>query len=387
MARRTVLLVALAAGLLLAAPAAGDNSGKISALQARIAAMREHEAALNAQIAGVTAQIRSLEARVGDVSQRLSVLERDLELHQRRLDKLNALFQYESRRLAQLQGDYERVVEALSRRLIRIYESPDPSVVEVVLSAHSVEDALDQIRYLKAVAEQDRDITHAVGDARDEMRITRAKTKKVRTVVAAATRAVAVRTQQQRTLKRQLLASQSHLAGARRSKRHQLGQTRESEQEFVAEVNALAAADARVRARLAASQASSTSHPSVPSSAGLIWPIDGPVTSPFGMRWGRMHEGIDIGAATGTPIRAAAAGTVVYAGWESGYGNFTLIDHGRGLATAYGHQSSIGVSSGQGVAQGQVIGAVGCTGHCFGSHLHFEVRINGGPVDPLGYLG
>ena len=83
------------------------------------------------------------------------------------------------------------------------------------------------------------------------------------------------------------------------------------------------------------------------SSSGLIWPVSGPVTSPFGWRWGRMHEGIDIGAADGTPIHAAASGTVIYCGWESGYGNLVVIDHGGDLATAYGHQSSIAVSCGQ----------------------------------------
>jgi murein DD-endopeptidase MepM/ murein hydrolase activator NlpD len=118
----------------------------------------------------------------------------------------------------------------------------------------------------------------------------------------------------------------------------------------------------------------------------LIWPVNGPITSPFGWRWGRMHEGIDIGVGYGTPIHAAAAGTVAYCGWMSGYGNLVAIDHGGGLSTAYGHQSSIAVGCGQSVSQGQVIGYVGCTGHCFGPHLHFEVRVNGNPVDPLGYL-
>jgi murein DD-endopeptidase MepM/ murein hydrolase activator NlpD len=104
------------------------------------------------------------------------------------------------------------------------------------------------------------------------------------------------------------------------------------------------------------------------------------------MRWGRMHEGIDIAVPYGTPIHAAASGRVVYSGWMSGYGNLVAIDHGRGLSTAYAHQSSIAASVGQTVSQGQVIGYVGCTGHCFGPHLHFEVRVNGTPVDPLGYL-
>ena len=103
------------------------------------------------------------------------------------------------------------------------------------------------------------------------------------------------------------------------------------------------------------------------------------------MRWGRLHAGVDIAAPTGTPIRASAGGTVAIAGWVGGYGNYTCIQHGGGIATCYGHQTSIGVHVGQHVRQGQVIGTVGCTGHCFGPHVHFEVRVNGTPVDPMGY--
>jgi murein DD-endopeptidase MepM/ murein hydrolase activator NlpD len=121
-------------------------------------------------------------------------------------------------------------------------------------------------------------------------------------------------------------------------------------------------------------------------SGRLIWPVNGSFTSPFGMRWGRLHAGIDIAAPTGTPIRAADSGGVAIAGSVGGYGNYTCINHGGGFSTCYGHQSSIGISVGQAVRQGQVIGAVGSTGHSTGPHLHFETRVNGSPVDPMGYL-
>ena len=103
------------------------------------------------------------------------------------------------------------------------------------------------------------------------------------------------------------------------------------------------------------------------------------------MRWGRLHAGIDIGVATGTPIRAAAAGVVVFAGWAGGYGNLVVVDHGGGIATAYAHQQRIYVTGGP-VSQGQVLGEVGSTGNSTGPHLHFEVRVGGNPVDPLAYL-
>ena len=114
--------------------------------------------------------------------------------------------------------------------------------------------------------------------------------------------------------------------------------------------------------------------------------MSGPITSGFGMRWGRMHEGIDIAGSSGTPIHAAAAGTVIVAGWSGGYGNLVVIDHGNGISTAYGHNSSLAVSVGQSVGQGSVIAGMGTTGHSTGVHCHFEVRVNGAATDPLGYL-
>lgn len=123
----------------------------------------------------------------------------------------------------------------------------------------------------------------------------------------------------------------------------------------------------------------------VPSRAGLIWPLQGPVTSEFGPRWGGFHPGMDIAPPAGTPIRAAKAGVVISAGPYGGYGNFVVIDHGGGLATAYAHQSRIAVSDGQSVSQGQVIGYVGNTGFSTGPHLHFEVRVGGSAQNPRAY--
>lgn len=119
----------------------------------------------------------------------------------------------------------------------------------------------------------------------------------------------------------------------------------------------------------------------------LVTPVYGyTMTSPFGWRWGRMHEGVDMACATGTPIRAADGGTVIYAGWYSGYGLFIEIDHGGGRHTRYGHCSAVDVSVGEKVYQGQVIGAVGNTGNSYGSHLHFEVTEGGSPQNPFNYI-
>ncbi|MCL6634866.1 MAG: M23 family metallopeptidase [Peptococcaceae bacterium] len=118
----------------------------------------------------------------------------------------------------------------------------------------------------------------------------------------------------------------------------------------------------------------------------LSWPASGGIESPFGRRWGRMHEGIDIGASYGSSVTASAGGTVTGAGWEGGYGKTVEISHGGGLVTRYAHLSSINVSVGQRVERGQLIGLVGATGNTTGPHLHFEVLINGEPRNPVNYL-
>ena len=151
-------------------------------------------------------------------------------------------------------------------------------------------------------------------------------------------------------------------------------------------MTALQAQSEALAQAIRAAQDGSTSDGSGVSSSGVIWPVQGAVTSGFGMRWGRMHDGIDIAVPTGTPVHAAAAGIVIYASWMTGYGNLVVIDHGNGLATAYAHNSSLVVTVGQHVEQGRTISLSGSTGNSTGPHVHFEVRVNGVPVDPLRYL-
>lgn len=119
----------------------------------------------------------------------------------------------------------------------------------------------------------------------------------------------------------------------------------------------------------------------------LMWPAQGRISSRYGWRWGRMHTGLDIANAFGTPIYAADPGTIVYSGYKGGYGNLVIIDHGGGgVKTYYGHMQSSTVKVGETVARGQLIGYMGSTGNSTGSHVHFEVRINNQPMDPMRYL-
>jgi murein DD-endopeptidase MepM/ murein hydrolase activator NlpD len=390
MRRLTLALVAL---LLAATPALADDVGKkhqvdaqLSAVQKKLASHKQQERALRNQVDSYTARIRSLEHRVGDVSLKLSTLQADLALHQKRLDALNALWSFQTKRFGSLQQQYAKSVTTLNRRLVEIYESDQASTLDLFLGARSIQDALDQVTYVNEIAMQDRRIAAEVATAKREVAAARAKTKKLRASVHSETSVISARAAQTRSVRDELVGAKDDLSSTKQQKLVDLSQLTASERAEAGEIDALQAASAAIGDRIRAAQAQRTGGTSsTPSSAGLIWPVSGPITSPFGWRWGRMHQGIDIGVGYDTPIHAAAAGTVIYCGWEEGYGNFVVLDNGGNLATAYGHQSRIAVTCGQQVAQGDVIGYVGCTGHCTGPHLHFEVRIDGNPVDPLGY--
>jgi murein DD-endopeptidase MepM/ murein hydrolase activator NlpD len=393
MAMRLLVLLALVCALG-AAPALAGYGDEKAAVDAKLAAVREKiarsqakESRLESQIGGLTSQIKSLQSRVGDVSAQLSSLESDLALHQRRLDKLTQLYKLQTIRFNYLKHEYELALRRLNLRLIDIYKQNEPTTVDILLAARSFDDVLDQLDYLGAIAKQDKQVAGQVATAKLQVKQARQKTKTVRRGVQQEAHLINARVQQAAILRGQLLSSKSQLAGARSAKSRALVVTRAQVKDQIGEAQALAASSAALAAKLRASATSSSSSaPAVPSAAGLIWPVSGPITSPFGARWGSFHEGVDFGVSFGTPIHAAAAGTVVWCGWMSGYGNLVVIDHHNGLATAYGHQSSIAVGCNQSVAQGQVIGYVGDTGHSTGPHLHFEVRVNGAPVDPLGYL-
>jgi murein DD-endopeptidase MepM/ murein hydrolase activator NlpD len=415
MTRRTVIArvfvgVVLAAAV--AAPAFGGDiiaqkqrtDDRIGALQGSLASKQQNEAALRSQIADVTSRIQSLEERVGDVSLHLTTLEHDLDLHRRRLAKLNQLWRLQTDELNRYKRRYAQQLNVLARRLVTIYEEGTPSTIDFLIGARSITDVLNQADYVTRIGKEDQQIAAQVRSAKLAVNAARMHTVALEARVRGEQRAISARAAQARAVRDALVGARDSLAGTQQQKLVALSKLTASEQAEASEIDALQAASNRIAVQIRAAQAAAaarasaaasdttpadgqpTAPPPPASSSGLIWPVNGPVTSAYGWRWGRMHQGIDIGVPTGTPIHAAAAGTVIYCGWEEGYGNFVVLDNGGDLATAYGHQSSIAVTCGQHVNQGDVIGYTGCTGHCTGPHLHFEVRINGNPVDPLGYL-
>jgi murein DD-endopeptidase MepM/ murein hydrolase activator NlpD len=392
MARRVVLLLLIA--LVAVAPAAGENvigrkeriDSKIDTLNQKIAAARARERALAQDIASVSARIRDLEGEVGDVSRDLATLEQDLALQEEKLRKITELWQLQTSKLKFLRTQHARALDRLNDRIVAVYESGNLSTVDVLLSSASFSELVSRIDYVKQITAQDGRIAASVGRAKERMRVAQARTTVTRKQVETVTRSVQIRTEQTRAVKNELVAQESALSRAKGQKKTTLASVAAERREYLHEVEGLLAVSAQLASRIQASQGS-YGVPVRPSGGGLMWPVSGPVTSPFGWRWGRMHEGIDIAVPSGTPVHAAQSGRVIIAGWMGGYGNLVVIDHGGGLSTAYGHNSSFAVGAGSSVSQGQVVAYSGSTGNSTGPHVHFEVRVNGSPVDPLGYLG
>src|SRR5712691_6907568 len=401
MARR--VLLCLACMFLLAAPAAGEDihhekrsiDERISTLHSKIAHAETQQSVLTQEITIVDAKITALQDDVARAQNQLNTLESQLAASQRRLDRMTQLFALQTRKLELLRRDYGAALARLERRVIDAYETPNVNAIDVMLASTSMRDMLNDVEYVQQIGRQDKRVSDQLDTAKTAMHATRERTRKIKVRFAAETAAVRSRTEQQHAVTQELISTQQQLATAVDSKRSTLSSIKVNAKAFAEEANKLAAVSASLAARIRAaesgsSSSSSSGKPAV-SSSGLIWPVSGPITSPYGPRClpngdCSFHPGIDIGVPSGTPIKAAAAGTVIYSGWMDGYGNLVVIDHGNGLATAYAHQSSIAAGNGASVSQGQVIGYVGCTGYCFGPHLHFEVRVNGEPVNPLNYL-
>jgi murein DD-endopeptidase MepM/ murein hydrolase activator NlpD len=389
--RLTLLALVFALGVAFGVPSALGQSAseqqqsldsKIAGLQNEIANAKHKEGVLTTEISGASSQISALQGDIGALTAKLTALEGDLAVHRARLEQLQAKYKEQTDGYHRLRRDHQIALERLEARLVELYETADTSELDVLLQSNSLSDLIEQIDYFHTIGDADKRLSDRLAFLSERMRLARLETAATKRDVAEATAVLVKKTEEQRAAREALIVRQNALAAARSNQQSLLASVRSARHSDEEDLAKMQAASAAIAAQIRAHSGSSGSGV---SSSGLIWPVNGPITSGFGIRWGSMHEGIDIGVPCGTPIHAAASGTVIYSGWADGYGNFVVIDHGNGLATAYGHQSAIYVSGGP-VSQGQTIGAVGSTGHSTGCHLHFEVRVNGTPVDPLGYL-
>jgi murein DD-endopeptidase MepM/ murein hydrolase activator NlpD len=380
------ITLALAACFLMPLPGlTAPLSQRIEKKRAAIEKVKQREGVLTTTIQRFSTRIHSLQGEIGAIRQRLGRAQASLDRQQAELLEVRNRLEEARDRLERLRRRLATARKVLAARLVEIYKADAPDALTVVLEADGFGDLLERAEFLDRISDQDREMTDRVRGLRDQAhhqaveladleereQVVAEELLRQRNVIAEA--------------EAQLVSSRDDLAAAREDKRGALSQVRDTRVSLEGDLRALEAEQARVQAALQGAQAGPAG-PIRQGSGALIWPVNGPVVSPFGMRWGRLHAGVDIAVPGGTAIRAADSGRVVLMGWVGGYGNYTCVQHTGSLSTCYAHQSSFATSNAASVSQGQVIGYVGCTGHCFGDHLHFETRVNGSPVDPMGYL-
>lgn len=399
-ARRLLTAVSVLAVLLavVVPGAAAQSRADLEDIEDRIEAAEQRIEQLDAQRQATVEEFEAVNAELLELQDQLALLNAELARAQAQLDEreralaaTTAELQATEQRLADTRAQLEtnRARWEASVRESYIQGRPGPAIP--VFEIADPDDLAHATQYMQAIVAHGRRGYEQIGVLQTQIEADEAALERLRTRQDAERRAA----QAERDHVAELVAVQEALvtqvqaqADAKRALLAQLEADRSSAEHLIAN---LEAESARIEQELAARAASPSAI--APSGSGqFLMPTSGPITSGFGYRVHpisgvrRLHAGIDIGAPTGQPIYASAAGTVVSAGVRGGYGNAVVIDHGGGFATLYAHQSRVAASPGQSVSQGQVIGYVGSTGYSTGPHLHFEIRVNGTPQNPMNYL-
>jgi murein DD-endopeptidase MepM/ murein hydrolase activator NlpD len=369
----------------------GKIQRKIDRNKSLIGGHKAKERVLTTDISRQTKKINGLEADITRLSARQQKLQSSLDDKRAELAIVQRKLREERARLTRLRARLLVVRRALAQRLVELYKADAPDAITVVLESDGFADLLTRADFMERVSRQDSKIMGIVADAKADATSTAKRLDTLEKRQARVTKQIENQRDEVSSVRVGLVDRRDRIQSARADKNRLLASSRGRRHDLEDDVAALQKQQAKIQAKLAGYSGPVTAGPIKPGSGGLIWPVNGPITSPFceSRSWESCHPGIDIGVPAGTPIRAAAAGKVVLiqsAASSGGYGNFTCVQHTGSLSTCYAHQSRFGTSMGAHVSQGQVIGYVGCTGRCFGDHLHFETRINGSVVNPMNYL-
>jgi murein DD-endopeptidase MepM/ murein hydrolase activator NlpD len=348
-----------------------DVAGLVETLDSQRRAIQGDIDALDRQIGRLDAHIDRVKDRLARAQTKLSLLTKELQ---------GVLFRLDRR------------MTAFEERAVAAYKAGPAAYAESILSSETFSDLVDRYEYHEAALRSDANLVEEIEALRDDLEARRKQVQAKEEQIAEAKLALEENRDaiaQARARQADDLAAKQHVISEKRS----LLAGIRGRQDRLEEEEARLERESQQLQAIIQQAASSSNGAYVPSGGGqFLWPAGGPITSGYGYRihpiFGTrlLHAGVDIGAGYGSAVVAADDGAVVYVGAMSGYGNVVVVDHGGGVSTLYAHLSAFSVGSGEGVSRGEQIASVGCTGYCTGPHLHFEVRVNGGPVDPLPYL-
>ena len=346
-----------------------DLKNQQQKIQSQIENTKKEIKAMQNKSKDVDNQIKEIDLRVANAASELQNVENQLEIINLEIDDtLLALNEAEE--------NIEEKIDTFNDRLRVMYKNGNAGYLEVLLSASNIKDFLSRQEMIQSIAEYDKELIKYMKEQRDIIEQNKIELEAKRASVE--------------VTKSKLQARKRDLEKVSREKEELMGRLAQDIKEFEKEYDKLNNYAKEIESKIVKLQKNTGPY----SGGKMEWPVSGHtrISSPFGYRIHpifkvkKLHTGIDIPAPTGTPIAAAAAGTVVYCDWLGGYGKAIMVDHGGGILTLYGHNSAFVVSEGQTVSRGQTIAKAGSTGNSTGPHLHFEVRKNGSYVDPMPWL-
>jgi murein DD-endopeptidase MepM/ murein hydrolase activator NlpD len=389
--RRLIALPLAALVLGLAIPAtpsgAASDDDRRNQLQHAIEEAGQEEAAALQQLQQLQARKAEVDAKVQSLDRQLSEAERRLEPLEDEANRLAAEYTAVLAKLQEAQARLDRAQERLNESAAGLYRSERSGASYDSILSQRPDTVVSQKAYLDDVSASRRRIVKRVTTLRDDVEEKREKVEARKAEVDAATAEARALRDQIAKLRADLEPARIEATAAAKAEQEQLYYIRSNKSKYEREYAALQATSDAIGASLRTRGGPVTAGQPCGSR-----PVPGAIGSGFGYRTHpitgsrRMHTGVDMHASSGEPIHSCRAGVVVSAGWNGGYGNAVVIDHGDGMATLYAHQSRIAAHVGQLIHTGEVLGYVGSTGMSTGPHLHFEVRIGGNPVDPVPYL-
>jgi murein DD-endopeptidase MepM/ murein hydrolase activator NlpD len=353
---------------------------RIQALRQRLRALSQKKAVMRAELRQTKKTQHRLADQLNDSYERLEQAQHKLKASGVRLKQAEASVRAANLRLQAAVERLKQQQRRFGRRLAASYMEGPVSYADVLLGARNLSDFLDRQYYVSRVTSHDAGILKALRDAQREVALERQILVQERAALAEAhaeNQDLVAQVAAQAEAREQLL---QQVRKERALQEQQLGELEEDSNEI----------QGALEREFARRQATPGAYRNLGRWTGKLGrPCRGRISSRFGYRYHpvlkyqRLHAGVDFGAPTGTPVYAAADGEVFFASWRGGYGRCIIVLHAEGMSTLYGHLSQISVKPGQTVRRGQRIGAVGSTGLSTGPHLHFELRRNGVPVNPM----
>lgn len=367
----------------------GSVQSKLQETQRQLNAAKKQEATLLEQISQLDQNAFALEKEIKQLENQLAQVTTDRKNTESELVLLEQQLTQKIQELETTKVKLTEKTQVLNTRLENIYKNGQVNYLEVILGSSSFDDFISRLSFMKLVLDQDQRILNQIKELKSALETQKAQVEAEKAQVEAKRAELVAQEAQISSLTQAKQAKKDQLEAESNAKQQLLVQVRKNKVLYEQAERELQGTSNRILSIIRALESGSSG--SAPTGK-FLWPTSGSISSGFGMRWHpilggyRMHNGIDISAPYGQNIVAAETGTVIYRDWLGGYGLTLIIDHGGGVSTLYAHTSQVLVSVGQRVSRGSVVARVGSTGYSTGPHLHFEVRVNGVPQNPLNWL-